>query len=56
MDKAFAQAYYTLGEAHFKDGNLGEARKAMEQLRKMGAGNLAAKLDVTTNGQLRQGS
>ncbi|MDI1240991.1 MAG: tetratricopeptide repeat protein [bacterium] len=55
-DKTFAQAYYNLGEAHYKNGNLGEARKALEQLRKMGAGNLAAKLDVTTNGQLRQGS
>lgn len=55
-DKTFAQAYYNLGEAYFKDGNLGEARKVMEQLKKMGAPNLAAKLDVTTNGQLRQGS
>ncbi|MEQ1763336.1 MAG: tetratricopeptide repeat protein [Pyrinomonadaceae bacterium] len=55
-DKSFAQAYYNLGEAHFKNGNLGEARKAMDQLRKMGAANLAAKLDVTTNGALRQGS
>jgi tetratricopeptide (TPR) repeat protein len=55
-DKNFAQAYYNMGEAHFKDGNFGEARKAMEQLRKMGASGLAAKLDVTTNGRLRQGS
>lgn len=55
-DKSFAQAYYNLGEAQFKAGNLGEARKAMEQLRKMGATNLAAKLDVSTNGALRQGT
>lgn len=55
-DKNFAAAYYNLGEAHFRDGNLGEARKAMDQLRKMGAVGLAAKLDVTTNGRLRQGS
>lgn len=55
-DKSFAQAYYNLGEAHFKNGNLGEARKAMDQLRKIGATGLAAKLDVTTNGALRQGS
>ncbi|MEO5859708.1 MAG: tetratricopeptide repeat protein [Pyrinomonadaceae bacterium] len=55
-DKSFAQAYYNLGEAQFKAGNLGEARKAMEQLRKMGAANLAAKLDVSTKGALRQGS
>lgn len=55
-DKTFAQAYYNLGEALYKDGNFGEARKAMDQLQKMGAANLAAKLDVTTNGRLRQGS
>lgn len=55
-DKNFAQAYYNMGEAHFRDGNFGEARKALDQLRKMGAAGLAAKLDVTTNGQLRQGS
>ena len=55
-DKNFAQAYYNMGEAHFRDGNFGEARKAMDQLKKMGANGLAAKLDVTTNGRLRQGS
>jgi tetratricopeptide (TPR) repeat protein len=55
-DKNFAQAYYNMGEAHFRDGNFGEAKKAMDQLRKMGAAGLAAKLDVTTNGRLRQGS
>lgn len=55
-DKTFAQAYYNLGEAHFRAGNLGDARKAMEQLQKMGAANLAAKLNVSTNGALRQGT
>lgn len=54
-DKTFAVAYYNLGEAQFRDGNLGDARKTMDQLRKI-APNLAAKLDVTTNGALRQGS
>jgi len=55
-DKSFAQAYYNLGEAQFRGGNIPEARKAMDQLRKMGAANLAAKLDVATNGALRQGT
>lgn len=55
-DKNFAQAYYNMGEAHYQDGNFGEARKAMDQLTKMGATGLASKLDVTTNGRLRQGS
>lgn len=55
-DKSFAKAYYNLGEAYYQDGNLGEARKAMDQLRKMGAAGLAAQLDVTTQGRLRQGS
>jgi len=55
-DKTFVQAYYNLGEAYYKDNNIPEARKVMDQLRKMGAANWAAKLDVTTNGALRQGS
>lgn len=52
-DKSFAQAYYNLGEAQFKAGNLPEAKKAMQQLRKMGAETLASKLNVSTNGALR---
>ena len=55
-DKTFAQAYYNLGEAQYRAGNIPEARKAMEQLQKMGAANLAAKLNVSTNGQLSKGS
>lgn len=55
-DKSFAKAYYNLGEAYFKYGNLGEARKVWDQLKKMGQTTLAAELDVATNGALRQGS
>lgn len=55
-DKTFGAAYYNMGEAYFKDGNLGEARKAMDALRKMGRNDLAAQLDVVTNGGLRAGT
>ena len=55
-DKTFAQAYYNLGEAHFRSGNVGDARKVMEQLQKMGAANLAAKLNLSINGGPRQGT
>jgi superkiller protein 3 len=52
-DKKFAAAYYNLGEAEFKAGNISEARKAWEALKKMGRNDLAAQLDVATNGGLR---
>lgn len=52
-DKNFAQAYFNLGEAQFKAGNLAEGRKAMDALKKMGRNDLAAKLDTVTNGGLR---
>lgn len=55
-DKNFAQAYYNLGESQFKAGNLSDARKTMDLLRKMGRNDLAAQLDVATNGGLRAGS
>lgn len=55
-DKNFAHAYFNLGESEFKAGNLGEARKAMDSLRKMGRNDLAAQLDVATNGGLRAGN
>jgi tetratricopeptide (TPR) repeat protein len=55
-DKNFAFAYFNLGEAEFKAGNLGEARKAWDALKKMGRADLAAQLDVATNGGLRAGT
>jgi len=55
-DKNFAQAYYNLGEAHYRDGNIGEANKATDSLRKMGRGDLAAKLVVAMNGGPRAGN
>lgn len=54
-DKNFAQAYYNLAEAYYRDGNVREARKWWDNLKKMGRGDLAAKLDVATNGGLRTG-
>ena len=60
-DSKFVHGYYNLALAQFKSGNLGDARKSWDTLKKMGqndkvAKDLAAKLDVETNGGLRAGS
>ena len=55
-DSKFAQGYYNLAMAQFKGGNVGEARKNWDTLKKLGRNDLAAKLDVATNGGLRGGS
>lgn len=60
-DGKFAQGYYNMAMANFKNGNVGDARKNWDTLKKLGqtdayARNLAAKLDVATNGGLRAGS
>ncbi len=52
-DGKFAAAIYNLGEAEFQAGNIGEAKKAWDKLKKMGEQGLAAKLDIVTNGTLR---
>lgn len=57
-DGKFAQGYYNMAMANFKNGNIGDARKNWETLKKLGqsdvnAKNLAARLDVETNGGLR---
>lgn len=54
-DKKFAQGYYNLSFANFKDNNLPEARKAWDTLKKLNP-RLAVQLDVATNGGLRGGS
>ncbi len=49
----FAAAYYNLGEAEFKNGNLGEAKKAWERLRRLGRNDLAAQLEIVTGGKVK---
>ncbi len=49
-DNNFAAAYYNLGEAEFRNGNLGESKKAYLRLKKMGQTGLAQRLEVETAG------
>jgi len=52
-DGKFAVALYNMAEAEFQAGNISEAKKAWDRLKKMGRTDLAAQLDVVTNGGLR---
>jgi len=51
-DDKFAVGWYNLGRAQFANGNVGEAKKAYSQLRKLGANNLADRLDRETGGAM----
>ncbi len=55
-DDKFAQGYYNLGAAEFKNGNLGEAKKAYKKLRSLSvpeAAQYAAQLETLTNGAVK---
>jgi superkiller protein 3 len=52
-DDKYVIAYYNLGEAEFRAGNLGEAKKAYDRLKKLGAINLANQLTLISGGQIR---
>ncbi|MER3431399.1 MAG: hypothetical protein C4324_10220 [Blastocatellia bacterium] len=54
VDKNFAAAYFNLAESQFRSGNIADARKSWEALRKMGRNDLAAQLDLMTKGALRK--
>src|SRR5206468_5562801 len=56
-DNKYSSAWFNLGKAHFANGNIGEAKKAYAQLRKLGssdkrANELANKLDRETGGAM----
>lgn len=51
-DDKFAIGWFNLGKAQFANGNVGEAKKAYSQLRKIGANNLADRLDRETKGAM----
>lgn len=52
-DTKFAAAHFNLGEAEFRNGNLGEAKKAYQNLKKLGRNDLAAQLELITGGAVR---
>ena len=59
-DDKYSAAWYNLGKAQYANGNIGEAKKAYSQLRKLGssdkrANELANKLDRETGGAMARG-
>ena len=53
-DDKFAAAYYNLGEAEFKNGNVGNAKKAYDKLKKLGRNDYALQLNAISNGAIRK--
>ncbi len=53
-DDKFAEAHYNLGEAEFRAGNIGNAKKEYDKLKKLGRNNLAAQLEIISNGAVRK--
>ena len=53
-DDNFAAAYYNLGETEYRNGNTPNAKKAYERLVKLGRSDLAAQLDLISNGAVRK--
>lgn len=51
-DDKYAAAWFNLGKAQYQNGNVGEAKKAYSQLRKIGANGLADRLDRETGGAM----
>ena len=52
-DGKFAVAHYNLGEAEYRSGNLGEAKKAYQNLKKLGRNDLAVQLELISGGAVR---
>jgi superkiller protein 3 len=53
-DDKYAIAYYNLAEAEFRNGNLGNAKKAYQSLLKLKRRDLAGQLELLTNGAIAQ--
>lgn len=51
-DAKYSDAYFNLGKAQFDNGNVGEAKKAYQSLRKIGANMYADRLDRETGGAM----
>lgn len=51
-DDKYAAAWFNLGKAQYANGNIGEAKKAYDRLRKIGANVLADRLDRETGGAM----
>ncbi len=53
-DENFAAAHYNLGETEYRNGNTANAKKCYEKLVKLGRGDLAAQLELISNGAVRK--
>ena len=53
-DDKYAIAYYNLAESEFRNGNMGNAKKAYQTLIKMKRRDLANQLELLTNGAIAQ--
>jgi len=54
-DDKYAMGWFNLGKAQYANGNVGEAKKAYSQLRRLKANNLADRLDRETGGAMARG-
>lgn len=51
-DDKYAAAYYNLARAEFKQGNMGEAKKAHSRLKQLKRNDLAGRLELETGGAI----
>lgn len=52
IDDKYAAAHYNLAETEFRRGNLKEAKKSYEQLKRLNRSDLVRKLEIETNGAI----
>lgn len=53
-DDNFAAAHFNLAESEIKAGNLGNAKKSYEKLKKLGENSYAVRLEFMTNGAIKK--
>lgn len=53
-DETFVAAHFNLAESEIKSGNMGNAKKSYEKLKKMGQNSYALQLELMTNGAINK--
>lgn len=53
-DETFVAAHFNLAESEIKSGNMGNAKKSYEKLKKMGQNSYALQLELMTNGAIKK--
>ncbi|HMT09236.1 MAG TPA: tetratricopeptide repeat protein [Pyrinomonadaceae bacterium] len=54
QDDNFVAAHFNLAESEIKNGNMGNAKKSYEKLKKMGQNSYAVQLELMTNGAIKK--